>query len=90
MDVLHNMARILFEKETIHTDEVNMLMAGKSVEEVIAFMDKREAESEPKLPEEKHQTFDELEQEQKAQEQADVQKEQPKSDDKPDDGNSDK
>lgn len=66
MDVLHNMARILFEKETIHTEEVNMLMEGKSVEEIIAFMDKREEESEIKLPEEKHQTFDELEQEQKA------------------------
>ena len=69
IDVLHNMARILFEKETIHTDEVNMLMEGKSVEEIIAFMDKREAESaantEIKLPEEQHKTFDELEQEQK-------------------------
>jgi len=38
MDVLHNMARILIEKETIHTDEVNMLMQGKSADDVIAFM----------------------------------------------------
>ena len=40
--VLHNMARILVEKETIHTEEVDMLMQGKSVEEVIAFMEARE------------------------------------------------
>lgn len=40
--VLHNMARVLIEKETIHTEEVQMLMEGKSVEEVIASMDKRD------------------------------------------------
>ena len=40
--VLHNMARVLIEKETIHTEEVDMLMQGKSVEEVIAFMEHRE------------------------------------------------
>ena len=39
MDVMHNMARVLFERETIHTAEVEMLMAGKSAEEVIASMD---------------------------------------------------
>ena len=39
MDVMHNMARVLFERETIHTAEVEMLMAGKSAEEVIAAMD---------------------------------------------------
>ncbi|MBR2974540.1 MAG: cell division protein FtsH, partial [Clostridia bacterium] len=39
MDVMHNMARVLFEKETIHNDEVAMLMEGKSADEVIAFMD---------------------------------------------------
>ena len=42
IDVLHNMARVLVEKETIHTEEVDMLMSGKSVEEVVAFMDSRE------------------------------------------------
>ncbi|MCM1533514.1 MAG: ATP-dependent zinc metalloprotease FtsH [Corallococcus sp.] len=41
-DVLHSMARILIERETIHTEEVDMLMKGKSVEEVAAFMDSRE------------------------------------------------
>ena len=46
MDVLHNMARVLVERETIHTEEVDMLMQGKSVEEVIVFMDKRDGEVE--------------------------------------------
>ena len=64
-DVLHNMARVLFEKETIHTDEVNMLMEGKSVEEVIAFMDKRDGATEASEPAEQHKTFEQLEQEQK-------------------------
>ena len=44
IDVLHNMARVLVEKETIHTEEVDMLMQGKSVEEVVAFMDRRDSE----------------------------------------------
>ncbi len=42
-EVLHNMARVLIEKETIHTEEVRMLMDGKSADEVIAFMEQREA-----------------------------------------------
>ncbi len=42
LEVLHNMARVLIEKETIHTEEVDMLMKGSSVEEVVAFMDARE------------------------------------------------
>ncbi len=29
IDVLHNMSRVLIEKETIHTEEVDMLMQGK-------------------------------------------------------------
>ena len=33
------MARLLIERETIYTDEVNMVMEGKSVEEIIAYMD---------------------------------------------------
>ena len=45
LDVLHNMARVLVEKETIHTEEVELLMQGKSVEEVVAFMESRESES---------------------------------------------
>jgi cell division protease FtsH len=44
IQVLHNMARVLFEKETIHHDEVQLLMDGKSAEEVIDFIDKLEKE----------------------------------------------
>ena len=41
--ILHAMAMVLFEKETIHTEQVEMLMQGKSAEEVIAAMDAAEA-----------------------------------------------
>ncbi len=47
LDVLHNMARVLVEKETIHTEEVAMLMEGKTADEVIEFMDKRERDERP-------------------------------------------
>ncbi|MDE6612934.1 MAG: ATP-dependent zinc metalloprotease FtsH, partial [Clostridia bacterium] len=40
--VLDNMARVLIEKETIYTEEVDMLIAGKSVEEVIKYMDEED------------------------------------------------
>lgn len=40
LDVLHNMARVLVERETIHTEEVEMLVNGATVEEVFAYMDK--------------------------------------------------
>lgn len=48
IDVLHNMARVLIEKETIHTEEVRMLMDGKSADEVISFMEQREAAEDSK------------------------------------------
>ncbi len=41
-DVLDRMARLLVERETIFTEEVDMLMEGKSVEEIMAFMDENE------------------------------------------------
>ena len=44
--VLDNMARLLVERETIYTDEVDMLIEGKSVEEICAYMDSKEKESE--------------------------------------------
>jgi len=44
--VLDNMARVLVEKETIYTDEVEMLMEGKTHAEVIAEMDKKDGEAE--------------------------------------------
>lgn len=37
--ILDNMSRVLVEKETIYTEEVEMLMRGASYTEVIAFMD---------------------------------------------------
>ena len=40
--VLDNMARVLIERETIYTDEVDLLLEGASVDEVYAFMDKNE------------------------------------------------
>ena len=39
--ILHSMARVLLEKETIHSDEVQMLVDGKSAEEVINYIDKK-------------------------------------------------
>ena len=43
-DKLDTMARLLVERETIYSDEVNMLMNGSTVEEIIAFMDKNAEE----------------------------------------------
>ncbi len=40
--LLDNMARLLVERETIFSEEVEMLMEGKSVEEIMAFMDENE------------------------------------------------
>jgi cell division protease FtsH len=47
MSILHNMARVLIERETIHTEEVDMLMKGATPEEVYAFMDKVETPTTP-------------------------------------------
>ena len=40
--VLDNMARVLIERETIYTEEVDMLLGGSSVDEVYAYMDRFE------------------------------------------------
>ena len=40
--LLDVMARVLVERETIFTEEVDLIMKGKSAEEVIEFMDKNE------------------------------------------------
>ena len=42
--VLDNMARVLIERETIYTEEVDMLLEGKSYEEVIAYMDEHDGD----------------------------------------------
>ena len=38
--ILDNMARVLIERETIYTEEVEMLMEGKSYSEVLEHIDK--------------------------------------------------
>jgi len=40
--LLDTMARLLVERETIFTEEVDMIMDGKSVEEIMEFMDENE------------------------------------------------
>ena len=40
--VLDNMARVLIERETIYTEEVDLLMEGKSYAEVIKYMDEQD------------------------------------------------
>ncbi len=44
--ILDNMSRVLVEKETIYTEEVNMLMQGATYKEVVEEMEKREGEHE--------------------------------------------
>ncbi|MGN1042753.1 MAG: ATP-dependent zinc metalloprotease FtsH [Christensenellales bacterium] len=50
--ILDNMVKLLFDRETIYGDEVDMLMEGKSLEEINAYIDeklaKREEESKKK------------------------------------------
>lgn len=41
-NLLDTMARVLVERETIYTEEVEMIMAGKTPEEIFDFMDKNE------------------------------------------------
>ena len=42
--LLDNMARLLIERETIYQDEVDLIMEGKDVKEILEFMDKRDKE----------------------------------------------
>ena len=44
MDKLNTMAEILLEKQTIYRDEVDMIIAGASKEEVFELMAKKDAE----------------------------------------------
>ncbi len=39
ISVLHNMARLLVERETIYNEEIELLMQGKNVQEIEAYMD---------------------------------------------------
>ena len=42
--LLHTMARLLIEAETIYQDEIDLIMEGKDVKEILAVMDAKEAE----------------------------------------------
>ena len=41
--VLDNMARVLIEKETIYTEEVDLLMEGKDYKEVLQYMEEHDS-----------------------------------------------
>lgn len=41
-DKLDEMTKLLLERETIYTDEVNMIMEGKNAEEIVKVMEKKE------------------------------------------------
>ena len=45
--ILDNMARLLIERETIYSEEVDMLMKGDDVKDIIVYMDKKDVESNP-------------------------------------------
>ncbi|MGI6213990.1 MAG: ATP-dependent zinc metalloprotease FtsH [Christensenellales bacterium] len=44
LDVMENMVRLLFERETIYTDEVHMLLEGKSLAEINDYIDRKRKE----------------------------------------------
>ena len=41
--ILDNMARVLIEKETIYTEEVDLLMEGKDYKEVLQYMEEHDS-----------------------------------------------
>lgn len=43
--LLDNMARLLIERETIYQEEVDMIMAGKDVAEIIEYMDNKDKQT---------------------------------------------
>ncbi len=49
-DVMDRMVRLLIERETIFTEDVKLLMEGKSVEEVREKYDERMSHSAPQPP----------------------------------------
>jgi len=44
LDVMDKMVRLLFERETIYSDEVHMLLEGKSLEEINEYIDNKKKE----------------------------------------------
>ncbi len=61
---LDEMAKLLLDRETIYTDEVNMIMEGKSADDIVKIMEKRD-----KAQKEKENKLKEQQQEQKMLEQ---------------------
>ena len=56
IEILHEMAKLLMERETIYKEEVDMIMAGKKTEEIVKIMDAKEKaqkEKEAKIKAEK-------------------------------------
>ncbi len=56
IDILHEMAKLLLARETIYKEEVDMIIAGKKTEEIVALMEEKERkqkEKEQKLKSEK-------------------------------------
>ena len=47
-EILDNMVKLLFERETIYSDEVDMLMDGVSLEEINKYIDEKNAKQEEK------------------------------------------
>ena len=41
-ELLDNLAKLLLEKETVYKEEIDLLIEGKSVEDIIKLMDKKE------------------------------------------------
>ncbi|MBE5749632.1 MAG: ATP-dependent zinc metalloprotease FtsH [Clostridiales bacterium] len=89
--LLDNMARLLVERETIFSEEVDMLMDGKSVEEIIKFMDEnertlsenpftRKAAGSVIVPENKEEKKEEIKEESQEEQQTEEQTKQENSD----------
>lgn len=53
--LLHNMSNLLLQKETIYHDEVELLIEGREVEEIVEIMDKKEEERKRKQQVQKEQ-----------------------------------
>ncbi len=49
LSIMDNMVKLLFERETIYEDEVDLLMDGKSLAEVNEFIDKKQAKQDAEV-----------------------------------------
>ena len=58
-DKLLTMANVLIEKETIYAEEVDMIISGKSKDEVVSYIDSKDKKDEPKAEEKKTEEVEE-------------------------------